>query len=90
MKLSITRAIIDAIHSGKLAQAQTTPDPVFGVGVVADCPNVPPEILTPRKSWSDGSAYDAMAKKLAGLFQENFRKYAEKVDQDVREAGPRG
>jgi phosphoenolpyruvate carboxykinase (ATP) len=90
MKLSITRAIIDAIHSGKLAQMKTVEDPVFGVGVVADCPNVPPEILTPKKAWADGAAYDATAKKLSGLFQENFRKYAEKVDQDVREAGPRG
>ena len=34
MKLSITRAIIDAIHGGQLADAPVQPDPVFGVGVV--------------------------------------------------------
>jgi phosphoenolpyruvate carboxykinase (ATP) len=90
MKLSITRAIIDSIHSGKLGHMQTADDPVFGFGVVADCPNVPPEILTPRKAWADAAAYDAMARKLAGLFTNNFQQYADKVEADVKQAGPRG
>ncbi len=53
MKLSLTRAIIDAIHSGKLATARTVPDPVFGISVVTERPGVPKEVLTPRDTWAD-------------------------------------
>jgi phosphoenolpyruvate carboxykinase (ATP) len=89
MKLSLTRAIIDAIHSGRLAAARTVADPVFGIGVITDCPGVPPEVLTPRNAWADKAAYDATARKLAGLFATNFRQYQEQVDREVKEAGPR-
>lgn len=89
MKLSMTRAIVDAVHSGKLAQARTADDPVFGFGVVVECPGVPSEILTPRQAWADGAAYDATARKLAGLFTKNFQQYTDKVDADVKRAGPR-
>src|SRR5215475_1605336 len=77
IKLAHTRAIIDAIHNGTLTTAKTQRDPVFGFDVVAQCPNVPSEILIPSNTWSDKSAYEATAKKLAGLFTQNFAKYAE-------------
>ena len=79
----------DAIHSGQLAAAKTTSDPVFGFGVVAECPGVPREVLTPRETWADKSSYDATARKLAGLFRDNFRQYEDKVAADVKDAGPR-
>ena len=89
MKLSLTRAIIDAIHSGRLPAARTIADPVFGIGVVTECPGVPGEVLTPRNAWADKAAYDATARKLSGLFAANFRQYQEQVDREVKEAGPR-
>lgn len=88
MKLAITRKIIDAIHSGKLGSAKTTADPVFGVHIVAACDGVPSEILTPRLTWKDQSAYDSTAKKLAGLFRENFKKYEANASAEIRAAGP--
>src|SRR6185295_17433307 len=75
IKLSHTRAIIDAIHSGQLAQAKRQRHPVFGFEVVVECPNVSKEILWPRDTWADQAAYDRAAQKLAGLFVENFKKY---------------
>ena len=33
-------------------------------------PRVPAEILRPRESWADKSAYDATATKQAGLFNK--------------------
>jgi ATP-dependent phosphoenolpyruvate carboxykinase len=65
------RAIIDAIHSGALVNAKTERDPVFGFNIV-EVPGVPADILRPRESWADKSAYDATAKKLASLFNKNF------------------
>jgi phosphoenolpyruvate carboxykinase (ATP) len=88
MKLKLTRAIVNAIHSGELARVESVPDPVFGVAVPMECPGVPAEILIPRNTWSDRAAYDVTARKLAGLFRDNFEKYAEGAGDDVCAAGP--
>jgi phosphoenolpyruvate carboxykinase (ATP) len=88
ISLRHTRAIIDAIHNGSLATARTTPDPVFGFDVVAECPNVPDDILLPRGAWSDPSDYDAAARRLAGLFRENFSAYEAGVGDEIKAAGP--
>ena len=88
MKLSLTRAIIDAIHSGELASAPTQKDPTFGFDVVTSCPGVPPEVLIPRNTWGDKDAYNATARKLAQLFIDNFKPYAEGASEEVRAAGP--
>jgi phosphoenolpyruvate carboxykinase (ATP) len=50
---------------------------------------VPDEVLTPRGTWADSAAYDAMAAKLAGLFRKNFEQFAERVAPGVRDARPR-
>jgi phosphoenolpyruvate carboxykinase (ATP) len=89
LKLAMTRAMIDGIHSGALAHAPSQPDPVFGFDVITQCPGVPAEVLIPRNTWSDGAAYDATAHKLAQLFCNNFRQYEDKVSPEVREAGPK-
>lgn len=90
MKLSLTRKILDAIHSGQLASAPTVPDPTFGIGVVQACPDVPSEVLVPRQTWADKTAYDGTAAKLAALFRENFKQYEEQVSAEVKAAGPKG
>ncbi|HEX4591194.1 MAG TPA: phosphoenolpyruvate carboxykinase (ATP), partial [Gemmataceae bacterium] len=88
IKLANTRAILDAIHAGTLAESGTRRDPIFGFEVVTACPGVSPEILWPRDTWGDGSAYDAAAKKLAGLFVDNFKKYESGAGAEVRAASP--
>ncbi|MEQ1568557.1 MAG: phosphoenolpyruvate carboxykinase (ATP) [Myxococcota bacterium] len=89
MSIAHTRAIIDGIHSGALARAETRTDPLFGFEVPTSCPNVPAEILDPRNTWSDKSAYDAAAKKLAGLFQRNFHQYESGASAEIVAAGPK-
>ena len=89
MKLKYTRAIIDAIHSGALADVSTVEDPVFGLQVPTACPDVPSEILSPRNTWADKAAYDEKAKKVASLFRENFKKYEAQASAEVRGAGPK-
>jgi phosphoenolpyruvate carboxykinase (ATP) len=88
LKLAMTRAMIDGIHSGELSKAPSRPDPVFGVETITQCPGVSPEVLVPRDTWSDKAAYDATARKLADLFRANFRQYENNVHPDVRAAGP--
>ena len=63
-------------------------EPCFGLNVVTECPNVPSDILTPRSTWSDPAKYDETAAKLADLFQENFKAYADGVSAAVLAAGP--
>jgi phosphoenolpyruvate carboxykinase (ATP) len=88
IKLAHTRAIIDAIHSGALADAPAVRESVFGLSVPTRCPEVPESILLPERSWSDKVAYQAAAQKLAGLFRENFEKYADQASEEVRAEGP--
>ena len=88
LKLRLTRAMIDGIHSGDLAGAPRQSDPIFGMEMITQCPGVPPEVLIPRNTWADKSAYDATARKLAHLFRENFRQYVSGVSPQVRDAGP--
>jgi phosphoenolpyruvate carboxykinase (ATP) len=88
IKLSYTRAIVDAIHSGELTGAKTLREPIFGLEMVTQCPGVPSEILQPRDTWSDPKAYDASAHQLASLFVENFKRFETDVDKEVRAAPP--
>jgi phosphoenolpyruvate carboxykinase (ATP) len=89
-KLAYTRAMVQAILSGSLADVPVVPDPVFGVNVPRSCPGVPAEVLRPRDAWKDAAAYDAKARHLAGLFRDNFKAYAGQVSEAVRGAEPRG
>ena len=89
IKLKYTRAIVDAIHSGELAAASTVTDPTFGVEIPTSCPGVPSEVLTPRATWADKEAYDRTAKKLAGLFIENFKTFEAGSSDDILGAAPK-
>jgi phosphoenolpyruvate carboxykinase (ATP) len=61
--------------------------PVFQTQVPEHCPGVPDEMLDARGMWADKAAYEAMAARLAGLFNENFQKFSG-VEEAVREAAP--
>lgn len=88
MKLSITRSIIEAIHSRQLDDAPCVADPQFGFDVVTRCPGVDSHILVPKNTWADENAYAQTAARLAELFRKNFETYAEGVSAEVRAAGP--
>lgn len=89
MKLSHTRAILDAIHTGVLAKQPTVLDPIFGLAIPTQCPDCPSEVLQPRKTWPRSGDYDLSAGKLARLFQDNFGKYAAGCSAEILAAGPK-
>jgi phosphoenolpyruvate carboxykinase (ATP) len=88
ISLKHTRTMVDAIHSCSLTNRKLERDSIFGFDVVTEVPGVPADILRPRETWADKSAYDATAKKLAALFNENFKTYANGVSEEVRAAAP--
>jgi len=89
IKLSYTRAIVDAVLQGKLDDAKYERDGVFGLDVPTAVPDVPQKILIPRNTWRDKDAHDRTAAELAGLFNRNFERYADKAGAEVLAAAPK-
>jgi phosphoenolpyruvate carboxykinase (ATP) len=89
IKLKYTRAIVHAALLGELDESDTRRDQIFGLAVPTEINRVPANVLDPRSTWSDPAAYDAQAKKLAGMFRENFEKIGN-VDAATKNAGPKG
>ncbi|QGI65806.1 hypothetical protein CEK26_009756 [Fusarium fujikuroi] len=87
--LKYTRAILDAIHSGDLANVEYENYEVFNLQVPKTCPNVPSELLNPSKAWTAGEdSFKTEVVKLGKLFRENFTKYESEATEDVVKAGP--
>ncbi|MBK8339949.1 MAG: phosphoenolpyruvate carboxykinase (ATP) [Flavobacteriales bacterium] len=89
MKLKFTRAMITAALRGELDGVEYKQHAVFGVDHPVSCPNVPAEILDPRNTWKDKTAYDQQADKLAKAFNDNFNKYKDGASEEILAAAPR-
>lgn len=89
MKLPYTRAMITAALNGDLNSVNYETHPVFGYQMPLSCPNVPAELLNPRNTWTDKSAYDAQANKLANMFVKNFEQYAAGSDEEILASAPK-
>jgi phosphoenolpyruvate carboxykinase (ATP) len=89
MKLSYTRAMITAALNGELNSVAYEAHPVFGYAMPTDCPNVPVELLNPRNTWADKTAYDTQANKLANMFVKNFEQYSAGVSKEILDAAPK-
>ncbi|HHW73401.1 MAG TPA: phosphoenolpyruvate carboxykinase (ATP), partial [Firmicutes bacterium] len=88
MSLKYTRRMVTAALSGELDDVPVRLDPVFGFKVPLSCPDVPSELLDPKKTWADAEAYDAKARELAKAFQDNFQAKYAGLALEVRAAGP--
>ncbi|WP_343221947.1 phosphoenolpyruvate carboxykinase [Marivibrio halodurans] len=87
MSIHHTRAMVRAAIEGKLASVAKTPDENFGLFIPENCPDVPANVLQPKKTWQDGGRYDEVARNLRGLFEKNFRQFEDHVSDDVKKAG---
>ena len=88
MKIAYTRAMITAALSGQLDTVQFQRHAAFNIDVPTSCPGVPAGVLDPRSTWPDPAKYDEQAKKLAGMFVENFKAFEKDVTPAVKAAGP--
>src|ERR1700742_4964038 len=82
------RGLLAAALDGSLATAEWRVDPHFGFRVPVAVPGVETKILNPRVTWADKATSDAQARKLVGMFQENFKKFEAHVGPDVLQAAP--
>lgn len=86
MPIRATRALLAAALDGSLGRADYRRDPNFGFEVPVAVPGVDANLLNPRATWTDKSAYDAQAATLVSMFSKNFAQYAPHIDEDVRAA----
>jgi phosphoenolpyruvate carboxykinase (ATP) len=89
MGIAHTRAMIAAALAGQLTGVTYRKDAIFNVEVPTTCPGVPEGVLDPRSTWSNPQAYDEQARKLAGMFVDNFKAFEKGVPPSVKEAGPK-
>ncbi|MBT1446096.1 phosphoenolpyruvate carboxykinase [Shewanella sp. JM162201] len=82
-----TRAIVDAIVSGELANVETVHLDKLNLDVPVAVPGVDSALLNPVNTWSDKAKYAEYAQKLAEEFQANFAKY--QVPDSIKNAGPK-
>jgi phosphoenolpyruvate carboxykinase (ATP) len=91
IKLKYTRAMINAVLNGELGLYNYDDyhiHSVFGVAQPRTCPGVPTEVLSPRATWNDDEAYYTTAFKLSNAFRENFKKFEEIANEEIRRGGP--
>ena len=91
MSIKYTRAMLTAALTGELDKAGYELDPIFNVQVPKACPDVPDEVLSPRKMWAKEAgeaAYEVTANDLAARFEKNFEKY-DHMPRHIVDAGPK-
>ena len=59
------------------------------LGCALDEAGIDQKLLDPRAMWADKDEYDRTAKKLVDLFVDNFARFADHVDQGVRDSAPK-
>jgi phosphoenolpyruvate carboxykinase (ATP) len=89
MKLSYTRAMVQAALEGELANTETVTDAIFGLSIPTHVPGVPDEVLQPSKAWNDATAYNQKATELAAKFKTNFRRFNDVASDISTLGGPR-
>ncbi len=89
MPIQATKTLLDAAVSGDLDNAEYRIDATFGFEVPVEVPGVATRLLEPRSTWRDPEAYDRKAAELAGMFRDNFARFAGDAGEAVAAAGPR-
>jgi phosphoenolpyruvate carboxykinase (ATP) len=89
MSIKGTRACINAILNGNINDSEFETIPFFQLYTPKTLVGVETQLLNPRNAWDDKGSYDTTAKKLAGLFLKNFKKYTDNEGNfDFTQAGP--
>ncbi len=89
MSIKATRACVNAILDGSIKDVDFEQTQFFKLSIPKQLAGVETQLLNPRNAWPDKDNFDQTAKKLAGMFVENFKKYmVDNDDFDFTKAGP--
>ncbi len=88
MPIKVTRALLGAALDGSLRDVPFHNDRYFGFAVPTSVRGVEPHILDPVRTWADKIEFDRTARALIGMFQQNFTKFENDVDAEVKAAAP--
>ena len=82
--LKATRQLLTSALNGTLDNAPTRQADIFGFTAVTACAGVDNQLMNPRDAWDDPAAYDAAASDLWQQFKDNFAKFEDVADDDVK------
>lgn len=89
ISLKDTRALITAALTGKLDNVEYKQSRWFKVQIPLHCEGLSDQdILLPSKSWDTVEHFDENAKALANAFIENFKKYEDGADENLKKGAP--
>ncbi|MDD3280755.1 MAG: phosphoenolpyruvate carboxykinase (ATP) [Bacteroidales bacterium] len=89
IKISVTRTLINAIHSEEIDQCEFIQTKPFGFYIPKALKGVDSYLLDPRNTWEDKAAYDEKALELAQAFVNNFKTFTDtKEGMRLVAAGP--
>ncbi len=89
INLPYTRAMVTSAMNGNLDGVNFKADPFFGLSIPDSVPGVPGDVLNPKETWKDKTAYDEQARKLVVSFAENFNQYSGNTSDEIKNAGPK-
>ena len=85
--IPVTRAIISAIQSGKLAGAKTEKIEGMNLNIPLEVEGVDKKLLNPTRNWEDQRSYGTYEEQLINQFKTNFKKF--NVSENIINAGPK-
>ncbi|MFK7973215.1 MAG: phosphoenolpyruvate carboxykinase (ATP) [Bacteroidia bacterium] len=88
ISLQYTRAMVKAALQGRLETVSYMKDDTFGLKIPTCVPGVPSNILQPKNTWKNKSAYDEKASQLAARFNREFSQYEDFATKEMLEAAP--
>jgi phosphoenolpyruvate carboxykinase (ATP) len=88
--LKYTRAILDAIHSGELADAEYDNLEIFNLSIPKAVSGVPSELLNPKSAWNGTpEQFSESLRNVGNMFVDNFRTYEDEAAPETLAAGPK-
>lgn len=85
--IPVTRAVVSAVTSGALRNAECEVLPGFNFQIPKSIEGVDNKLLDPRKLYSSETEYTENLQKLIQEFQDNFQKFS--VSENIKSAGPK-
>jgi len=89
ISLKYTRKLISAVLDGTFDDISFINFSVFDFKIPSYCPDIPGDVLHPRNLWADKEEYTEKRIELASMFIENFKKFQDKVAEEIRESAPK-